>query len=145
MNDSAIWGPQFWYVLHRIAFNYPLYPNKVTKKKYYDTIMNIPLFIPNPKMGNAFSELLDLYPVSPYLDSRDSFIKWTHYIHNRVNEKLGKSSLSYIDFITKYTDNNESTNKRARLVDLLKIQGNNKNAIIVTLLVFLIIGIYKLV
>ena len=39
-------------------------------------------------MGNLFSRLLDKYPVTPYLDSRDSFIKWMYYIHNQVNISL---------------------------------------------------------
>lgn len=92
--DSKIWGPHFWFFLHTIAFNYPVYPNSVTKRKYYDLIMNFPLFIPNEKMANQFSHLLDKYPVSPYLDKRDSFILWTIFIHNKVNIMLGKKEMS---------------------------------------------------
>ena len=40
-------------------------------------------------MGNAFSLILDSYPVTPYLDSRESFIKWMHFIHNKINLTLG--------------------------------------------------------
>ena len=49
------------------------------------------------KLGNNFSNLIDQYPVTPYLDSRDSFIKWTHFIHNKVNQSLDKPE---IDFYT---------------------------------------------
>ena len=62
---------------------------KHQKKKYYDLIENFPLFIPIPNMGNSFSRLLDLYPVTPYLDSRESFIKWVYFIHNQVNLSIG--------------------------------------------------------
>ena len=86
--DSKVWGPHYWFVFHTIALNYPLYPNETSKKKYYDFIQNIPLFIPNNNMGNLFSELLDKYPVTPYLDSRESMIKWFHFIHNKVNISL---------------------------------------------------------
>ena len=86
--DSKVWGPQYWFVFHTIALNYPLHPNETSKKKYYDFIQNIPLFIPNNNMGNFFSELLDKYPVTPYLDSRESMIKWFHFIHNKVNISL---------------------------------------------------------
>ena len=144
MNDSAVWGPQFWFVLHRVAFNYPLHPNKVTKKKYYDTIMNIPLFIPNPEMGNTFGKLLDSYPVTPYLDSRQSFIKWTHYIHNRVNEKLGKPTLNYADFISMYTCSKPLKSEGGLVNVLKKLAGGNKNAIVVSILLIIIAGIYKL-
>ena len=87
--DPKIWGPHYWFVLHTIALNYPLHPNETSKKKYYDFIQNLPIFLPISNMGNSFSMLLDKYPVTPYLDSRESFIKWMYYIHNRVNISLG--------------------------------------------------------
>ncbi len=87
--DPKIWGPHYWFVLHTIALNYPLHPNETSKKKYYDFIQNLPIFLPISNMGNSFSMLLDKYPVTPYLDSRESFIKWMYYIHNQVNISLG--------------------------------------------------------
>ena len=86
--DPKVWGPHYWFVLHTIALTYPLYPNETIKKKYYDLIQNFPLFIPIENMGNSFSRLLDKYPVIPYLDSRESFIKWISFIHNKVNISL---------------------------------------------------------
>jgi len=77
-----------------LALSYPDSPNSVTKRKYYDFITNLPLFIPNSEIGNRFSNLLDKYPVSPYLDNRDSFIRWVHFIHNKVNHLLGKEEIS---------------------------------------------------
>ena len=44
--DPNIWGPHYWFFLHTIAMSYPIHPNAVTKKKYYDFVQNIPLFIP---------------------------------------------------------------------------------------------------
>ena len=99
---SKIWSPHFWFVLHTIALKYPISPNKVTKKKYYDLIINIPLFIPDKEKGSNFIELLNQYPVTPYLDSREAFIKWTHFIHNRVNEKMNKPVVSYSNFLQDY-------------------------------------------
>ena len=83
--DPKIWGPHYWFFLHTVALNYPLYPNDISKKKYYDFIENFPLFIPVPDIANSFSKILDEFPVTPYLDSRESFIKWLHFIHNKVN------------------------------------------------------------
>ena len=60
-----------------------------TKKKYYDFVQNIPLFLPISQIGNKFSEFLDQYPVTPYLDSRESFTKWMHFIHNKINVYIG--------------------------------------------------------
>ena len=137
MDKSNIWGPHFWYVLHTMAFHYPTTPNKVTKKKYYDTIMNFPLFLPHPKMGNTFSNLLDNYPVTPYLDSQESFIKWTHFIHNQVNELLDKPIMSFSQFIEMYT----------KPTDVIKPHGfttHHKNAVLVGTLLIIIALIYRL-
>jgi len=92
--DQCIWGPHYWFFMTTLALYYPETPNAVTKRKYYDFIMNLPLFIPNTEIGSRFSNLLDKYPVSPYLDNRDSFIKWIHFIHNKVNILLGKEEIS---------------------------------------------------
>jgi len=105
--DSKVWGPHYWFVFHTIALNYPLYPNETSKKKYYDFIQNIPLFIPNNNMGNLFSELLDKYPVTPYLDSRESMIKWFHFIHNKVNISLNIPEKSMRESLHDYYKNYE--------------------------------------
>lgn len=100
--DPSIWGPHYWFVLHTIALCYPLTPNDVTKKKYYDFIQNLPLMLPVERLGNRFSEMLDLYPVTPYLDSRESFIKWMHFIHNKYNLLLGKEEINMTEAMDKY-------------------------------------------
>ena len=100
--NPDIWGPHYWFMLHTIAFHYPRHPNDVTKKKYYDFISNIPLFIPVESIATDFSKLIDLYPISPYLDSRESFIKWIHFIHNKINEKLEKPKISLEEFYIEY-------------------------------------------
>ena len=100
--DPTIWGPHYWFVLHTIALCYPLTPNAVTKKKYYDFIQNLPLMIPVERIGNRFSEMLDKYPVTPYLDNRDSFIRWVHFIHNRYNVILMKDEMPLHDALERY-------------------------------------------
>lgn len=100
--NPEIWGPHFWFFINTLAMTYPNKPHETTKKKYYDFIQNLPIFIPNPEIGNEFSKYLDKFPVTPYLDSRDSFLKWVHFIHNKVNMTLEKPLLSYDDFIDNY-------------------------------------------
>lgn len=100
--DPKVWGPHYWFFLHTVAHTYPLYPNEVTKRKYYDLINNMPLFIPNEKIGNKFSNMLDHYPVTPYLVNRDSFIRWMHFIHNRINRMLDKEELTLFEALDDY-------------------------------------------
>jgi hypothetical protein len=102
MRPENVWGPPFWFFLHTVASHYPETPNQVTKRKYYDLVQNFPLFLPDPRMGARFAELLDKYPVTPYLSSRTSFRRWTHFIHNQVNRELGKPPLSWSDSTAEY-------------------------------------------
>jgi hypothetical protein len=103
--DPEVWGPHYWFFLNTLAHSYPENPNSVTKRKYYDFITNLPLFIPDSTIGDQFARLLDKYPVSPYLDSRDSFLHWVHFIHNKVNVLLGKEEISYLASLEKYRAN----------------------------------------
>lgn len=100
--DPKVWGPHYWFVLHTMALSYPLHPNETIKKKYYDFINNLPLFLPIQSIGNKFAEVLDSYPVSPYLDSRESFIKWVHFIHNKINISLNIPEKSYDESLNDY-------------------------------------------
>jgi hypothetical protein len=100
--DPDVWGPHYWFFLHSIAYSYPESPNAVTKRKYYDLIQNFPLFIPVSEMGDKFSRLLDKYPVSPYLSSRESIIRWVHFIHNKVNGSIGHPEITYMESVDEY-------------------------------------------
>ena len=57
--DPSIWGPPYWFVLHSIALTYPANPNEVIRKKYYNFIQNLPLFLPVHQIGNTFAEILE--------------------------------------------------------------------------------------
>jgi hypothetical protein len=92
--DPAVWGPHYWFFLHTVAYTYPEHPTNVTKRKYYDLIQNMPLFLPDERMGDQLATFLDKYPVSPYLDTRESFMRWVHFIHNKFNDHLGQEPLS---------------------------------------------------
>jgi len=102
--NPKVWGPHYWFVLHTIANTYPPSPNDVTKKKYYDFIQNLPLLLPIQEIGNSFAKYLDKYPVTPYLDSRPSFMKWMHFIHNKINVSIGEPELSQEESMAQYYD-----------------------------------------
>lgn len=135
--DPNVWGPHYWFFLHTIAESYPLHPNDVTKKKYYDLIQNLPLFIPNDEIGNFFSQLLDKYPVSPYLVKRDSFVKWMHFIHNKINVRIGKSEISLPKALELYR--NEYKPKPVYLAEKLNLK---KHYVVLVLILLLLLCIY---
>ena len=100
--DATVWGPHYWFFLHTAAMTYPLTPNDGVKKKFYEFIQNMPLFIPDTAMANGFQRMIDTYPLTPYLDSRDSLVRWTHFIHNKMNKRLGQKQVSITKFYEEY-------------------------------------------
>jgi len=133
--NPNVWGPKYWFFFHTITLSYPNYPNSVTKKKYYDFVQNIPMFLPVEEIATYFSKLLNEYPVQPYLDNRESFIKWFWFIHNKVNEKLEKPVISLNEFYIKYYEQYKSTN--AKLIQYYKI----RQKIIFVILIILLCGL----
>ena len=131
--DPKIWGPPYWFFLHTIALNYPLKPNETVIKKYYDFIQNLPLFIPNTNISNRFSKIIDDFPVTPYLDSRESFIKWIHFIHNKINILLEIPEKTLSDSIIEYYKLYESNEY------ILKKQFISKKKILYFLFIILLI------
>ncbi len=100
--DPKIWGPHYWFVLHTIALSYPIKPNETIRKKFYDFYQNLPLFLPIEEIGNNFSKFLDKYPVTPYLESRQSLVRWTHFIHNKINKALNMPTLTMEQAMSSY-------------------------------------------
>ena len=139
--DSNIWGPHYWFFLHTASLSYPVTPNDTIKKKFYDFIHNFPLFMPDPKMAASFSDLLDTYPVSPYLDSKDSLVRWTHFIHNKVNKKLEKDQISLGKFYTEYYKQYETITEKQ--ITQIKTKKHLVYAGLVVLLLILVFVFYK--
>jgi hypothetical protein len=114
-----VWGPHYWFFMHTVAHTYPSTPNDVIRRKYYDLFMNFPLFLPNESIGNRFSEMLDKFPVTPYLANRDSLIRWVHFMHNRYNDMLGKEEISLYEgldrYFSQYTPKEVSVSERFHL------------------------------
>ena len=116
--DPSLWGPSYWFVLHSIAFNYPKNPTPLQRKIHYRFIQHLPEMMPNPMVSTYFTKLIHKYPVEPYLDTKKDFIKWMHFIHNEVNLKLEKPTISLTDHYNQMND--AYTPKLSRLQQLMK-------------------------
>ena len=138
-----VWGPHYWFVLHSIARTYPVHPTNVSKKKYYEFIQNIPIFLPNAEIGDSFSELLEKYPVTSYLDSRESLMKWFHFIHNKINRYLNKDTISFNEATFHYMNHYNQTLKSGSKI---KMHYEKRYKITIMLMIFtiLFVSIYFL-
>ena len=139
--EPNVWGPHFWFFLHTLALSYPHHPNAVTKKKYYEFLQNLPLFIPNETIATDFSKLLDKYPVTSYLDNRASIIKWTHFIHNKINEKLEKPKITLNEFYVRYYE--EYKPKDIKFKEYYRWKEKILYTIIIIFTVLLIVYLYN--
>jgi len=102
--NPNIWGKHYWFFLHTMTLHYPNNPNEKIKKVYYQFFHNLSYFLPNKSFASNFDKLLEEYPLTPYLDSRDKLIKWVHFIHNKINERLEKPTISLEEFYIQYYD-----------------------------------------
>jgi len=102
--EPSVWGPHYWFFLHSLTFTYPKKPNTTTKKKYYDFVQNLPLFIPHKEIAKRFINYLDAYPLTPYLDSSESFQKWMLFIHNKINKSIGKKQITYYELLNNFNE-----------------------------------------
>jgi len=118
--DPTVWGPHYWFFLHTISMSYPNRPNAVTKKKYYEFIQNLPLFIPVESISGELSKLIDEYPIAPYLDNRESFVRWVWFIHNKINQKLDKPQITLNEFFVKYYEAYKPKNEKT--MEFLKLR-----------------------
>ena len=102
--DASVWLPKYWFVLTTIGCTYPKKPNEVTRKKYYELVQNLPLFMPQGDVSKTLLELLDKYPVTPYLEDREGFMKWLHFIQNKTNSTLGFQEQTTAEALQTYYD-----------------------------------------
>ena len=102
--NSKIWIPHLFFTLETIAAYYPNNPNKMTVKKYYHLIQNLPIYFPQNPMGKYFLGLLDKYPVQPYLNSRTSFMKWVFFIKKKIYKKLKLEVFDFYENLELYYD-----------------------------------------
>tara|TARA_B100000989_G_C19486174_1_gene447558 strand:- start:80 stop:511 length:432 start_codon:yes stop_codon:yes gene_type:complete len=139
--NPNVWLPHLKFTLQTIAITYPSNPNDVAKKKYYDFISNLPVFIPIEPIGKNFMDLLDQYPVTPYLDSRMSIMKWVHFIFNKISVQLDQPIEEFYDSLEKYYD--EYKPKEYKTREIAKTRKKYIEFAVGTILVGLIIYLYK--
>jgi len=132
-----VWGTHYWFFLMTIALTYPDHVNAVTKRKYYDLIQNLPIFIPNAEISKNFSDMLNKYPVTPYLDNRDSFVRWIVFIHNKINASLGKREITMDEAMDNYFK--QMVPETIFHIDKMEY---GKYAVYITIILLLVIGVY---
>lgn len=103
-----IWGPVFWCTLHLVSMGYPetpTYSEKRAAKEFYSSLIYL---LPCPECRSHFQEIFQVMPVDTWLDNRASLTEWVWMLHNRVNERLGKPTLTQSEFFARYREMSEN-------------------------------------
>jgi len=77
--------------------------------------------------------MLEKYPITPYLDTQKDFIQWMHFIHNQINIRLNKPTITLEEH---YHQFHEAYDTQSRLPRFFK----EKYKVIITLCILLFIG-----
>jgi hypothetical protein len=110
-----VWGPVGWKFIHFIALAYPQNPTveqKANYKTFFESIQNV---LPCIICSNNYKKHLEELPLNDeILASKESLLRWSIDMHNKVNIQNNKPALSYDDAInlmlSNFNDNNDTNN-----------------------------------
>lgn len=100
--NPQVWGPSFWFVMHTVSLNYPDDPSYTDRRTHYDFYHIIRDVLPCVMCRQHYTELLEQFPVQPFLDSKTSLVSWVVMIHNQVNKRLDKPMIDREEMLANY-------------------------------------------
>lgn len=100
--NPHVWGPSFWFVLHTVSLNYPDTPTYAERRTHYDFYHIIRNILPCEMCREHYRELLEQYPIQPFIDSKTSLVSWVVMIHNQVNQRLGFPMIDRNEMLANY-------------------------------------------
>ena len=95
----AAWGPIFWNTIHIVTLGYPATPSAADKdgaRKFFESLKTV---IPCPICREHYKQHLAESPIEPALEDKGKLIHWAWDLHNRVNEMLGKRTITLEQFL----------------------------------------------
>ena len=91
--DTTVWGPALWTFLHAIAYapdDSNSRDREAALQKMSESLCEL---LPCPKCRNHFND----YVSEVGHPTRESFEKWVVDLHNRVNSRTGKKTMTYAE------------------------------------------------
>lgn len=97
--SPSVWGPIFWTTMHIVTLGYPPNPSKEEQVSAANFFNSLAHMIPCPICKTHYSHFLAQEPVENAVTSRDALINWCFDLHNKVNQKLDKPTITFEQFI----------------------------------------------
>ena len=99
--DPMIWGPSSWKFLHFVTFGFPTNPTENQRAQYSLFLDHLQYVLPCPTCRAHYQEFVANTP--PDCTSKQSLVVWLWSLHNTVNTKNYKPTITYPDFIDHYS------------------------------------------
>ena len=96
-----IWGNAGWKFSHIITFAYPDTPTDAQKQSALNYFQSFSDILPCGKCQTHYREMIAKNP--PPVDSMDQLSRWFVNLHNQVNMRLGKPTMTYEEAKELYT------------------------------------------
>ncbi len=95
-NDPDQWGPHLWYYLHTSAMNYPIHPSKAQQTGMKNWLCSLKWTIPCENCSSHYGEYIDKHKhkLNQVCASREELFKFLVNIHNEVNKRNGKPTMT---------------------------------------------------
>ena len=92
MEQTAVWGPPMWRMLHALAWN----AEPADFVKFANLLQTL---LPCMHCRASYVHYCQETPVTCFDVSKTETSKWTFFVHDRVNVKLSKPTTAYSTFI----------------------------------------------
>lgn len=145
LNKSNIspnkWGPIFWETFHLSTAGYPENPTNEHINSYREFYISFMKILPCNRCSKEAQEMINanIFDLNKGLQSRSNLLYWGYEFHDAVNKKLNKQSISFNEFIERYSKGNST--KEFRTSDSEEITNSFPFAILV-FVVIVLIGIF---
>lgn len=96
------WGSETWLSLHCITFNAPDIITQDKQNNYINYFTVLKELLPCKYCRFSYKVFLHFLPIQRYIDCKMGLTYWLYTIHNLVNIKLQKQTVSFIDVVVKY-------------------------------------------
>lgn len=144
MNPN-IWGPAAWIFLHSVTLNYPDYPDIQDRKIMYEFFHSVADILPCSTCKEDFTYYMRENPINFNLDSKFKLTKWLVDIHNKINVKNKKSTITMKEFEKIYSQLYKHADKPYKTVIFYKKRYYQFFTIIIILSIILFFIIFYFV
>ena len=99
---TSVWGKHAWEFLHACSFEYPDDPSDQDKLAAKALFRSLVRMLPCDDCCRHYHQEMEQDPIENSLGSKEELMSWVLRLHNKVNQRLGKPTLTLQDMFDKY-------------------------------------------